>query len=34
MALGASGTAKRLSVSGGGMEKWVQKLKFWLQDFF
>ncbi len=34
LALGASGTAKRLSVSGGGMEKWVQRLKFWLQDFF
>ena len=34
LALGASGTAKRLSVGGGGVEKWVQKLKFWLQDFF
>ncbi len=34
LALGANSTAKRLSVSGAGMEKWVQKLKFWLQDFF
>ena len=34
LALGASTTAKRLSVGGAGMEKWVQKLKFWLQDFF
>ncbi|HEU4990417.1 MAG: cell division protein FtsA [Gemmatimonadota bacterium] len=34
MALGAGGTAKRLSVGGAGMEKWVQKLKYWLQDFF
>lgn len=34
LALGATSTAKRLSVSGAGMEKWVQKLKFWLQDFF
>ncbi len=34
MALGATSTAKRLSVGGAGMEKWVQKLKFWLQDFF
>jgi cell division protein FtsA len=34
LALGASGTARRLSVGGGGMEKWVQRLKFWLQDFF
>jgi cell division protein FtsA len=34
LALGASSTAKRLSVGGAGMEKWVQKLKFWLQDFF
>ncbi|HVB32343.1 MAG TPA: cell division protein FtsA [Gemmatimonadaceae bacterium] len=34
LALGASSTAKRHGVSGAGMEKWVQKLKFWLQDFF
>lgn len=34
LALGASSTARRHSVSGAGMEKWVQKLKFWLQDFF
>jgi len=34
MALGATTSAKRLSVSGAGMEKWVAKLKFWLQDFF
>jgi len=34
LALGATSTAKRMSVSGAGMEKWVQKLKFWLQDFF
>jgi cell division protein FtsA len=34
MALGAGSTARRLSSAGAGMEKWVQKLKFWLQDFF
>ncbi len=34
LALGASATARRVSVSGAGMEKWVQKLKYWLQDFF
>ena len=34
LALGASATARRVSVGGAGMEKWVQKLKYWLQDFF
>ncbi len=34
LALGASSTARRVSVGGAGMEKWVQKLKYWLQDFF
>jgi cell division protein FtsA len=34
LALGASGSARRSGVSGPGMDKWVQKLKFWLQDFF
>ncbi|MGH7689924.1 MAG: cell division protein FtsA [Gemmatimonadaceae bacterium] len=34
LALGASSTARRVSVGGAGVEKWVQKLKYWLQDFF
>ena len=34
LALGASATARRVSVGGAGMEKWVQRLKYWLQDFF
>jgi cell division ATPase FtsA len=31
---GATAGARRLSVGGGGMEKVVAKVKFWLQDFF
>jgi cell division protein FtsA len=34
LALGAGSAAKRLGVGGAGMDKWVQKLKYWLQDFF
>ncbi len=34
LALGASSTARRMSVGGAGVEKWVQRLKYWLQDFF
>ncbi len=34
LALGASSTARRLGVRGPGMEKWVERLKYWLQDFF
>ncbi|MGH7668728.1 MAG: cell division protein FtsA, partial [Gemmatimonadaceae bacterium] len=29
LALGASSTARRVSVGGAGVEKWVQKLKYW-----
>src|SRR5260370_31988122 len=34
LALGASPTAKRMSAGGAAMDGWIQKLKFWLQDFF
>ncbi|MBC7672371.1 MAG: hypothetical protein H7247_08115, partial [Polaromonas sp.] len=36
MALGgASASAKRIKLpSGGGMGKMVERIKFWLQDFF
>ena len=31
---GAAVSARRASMGGGGMEKMVAKIKFWLQDFF
>jgi hypothetical protein len=36
MALGgATASAKRIKLSGGGgMDKLIEKIKFWLQDFF
>jgi cell division protein FtsA len=35
MALGgASASAKRLKIGGSGVDKFVDRLKFWLQDFF
>ena len=36
MALGgASATAKRMKLpGGGGMDKMIERIKFWLQDFF
>jgi cell division protein FtsA len=35
MALGGAGaSAKRLKMPGGGVEKFVDRVKFWMQDFF
>ncbi|MBA3890110.1 MAG: cell division protein FtsA [Gemmatimonadaceae bacterium] len=35
LALGASGSsARKLQLGGGGVDKLVQRLKFWLQDFY
>jgi len=35
MALGGvSASAKRMKIAGGGVEKFVDRVKFWLQDFF
>jgi len=31
---GAAAGSRRVSMGGGGMEKMVAKIKFWLQDFF
>jgi cell division protein FtsA len=31
---GVTASAKRMSIGGGGMEKMVARVKFWLQDFF
>src|SRR5262249_5412487 len=31
---GAAVSARRVSIGGGGMEKMVARVKFWLQDFF
>ena len=31
---GVAASARRMSLSGGGMEKFAQRIRFWLQDFF
>jgi len=31
---GAVAGARRIAMGGGGMEKFVARVKFWLQDFF